>query len=447
MSVPSISSSFAPSPMPPTPPFGPTHVVTQFATGRPGAFTDKQERDIDMREQFGALWRESREKSSQMKAEQREQDKIQTAAYLEQKENPGAPHMSGREHSGFDFDLDLHWSTDPGSADDEANHSAKRSAANAQDDSGWNRLYFQTRSSIYQDQASLQAFYNELNGYACSENACTSGSSAHLEWTGQRPDGAREPFTYPVLIHNALRIFNPKAFRAAAGRLHAVSFSAPYPHMNDHPPFQREAVRVMASGGECEHIKPYQPASCTTFPAGDPVAHIDKFFNDNRAQGKVPGVVFADSAVIEKWARERSMKGETAIAIGPDRESLPILLGLCIGGITFVTAIGCGMFNDAIKRCPRAVASRVKSCWDGGKSAAITLWKKCQRTPPMPPAKPVESSAHAEADVVADVEADVEAEESSVVIDDSDSDSGHLDDFSSSTASSAPADSSENKAA
>lgn len=430
MGSPAISSTFAPAPVPPTAPYGAFDNDASFAAGSSDDLTDKQQRDLAMRKEFGTLWRDSWAQSSQMKAEQRAQDNARTADYLEQKDHSAEPCMSNRQPA--EFDLNLHWSTGPGSDDDAPSQNAKRSVASAQDDSAWQPVYTKTSTSLFQDQASLQSFYNELNGLACSDNACSSGTSVSLEWTGQRPDDGREPFTYPVLIDNALRVFDPKGFNAAGSRLHAVSFPAPYPFMNNRPPFQREAVRVMASSSECEHIKPFQPASCTTFPAGDPVAHIDKFFTDNRAQGKVPGAVFADRAIIEKWARESSLRGGTALAIGTDKESINIIIGLCIGSFTLVSAIACCMFRGAVKQCPRALASRVKSCWNSGMSAASTLWNKCLRTPPVPAARSAGPSPQAE------------VEDDSVVIDDSDSDSNsaHRDDFSSSTASSTLASSS-----
>lgn len=413
---------------------------TPFVAGSSGDLTEKQQLDLAMRKEFGALWRDSRAQSSQMKAEQRAHDTARTVDYLEQKDDSASPCMSSRQPA--EFEIDLHWSTGPHSADDERDQSAKRSAANAEGDSPWQHLYTTTYNDIFSDQANLQAFYNEINGYSCSGNSCSSGSDVNLDWTGARPHEAREPFTYPVLIDSGLRIWKYDAFHAVGNRLHAVSIPAPYPFMNNQPPRNREAVPVMASSGECAYITPYQPASCASFSAGDQVAQIDKFFSDNIAKGKVPGAVFVDAAMIEKWGKESSMKGTTALAVRQDISSLYIVLGLAGGFLTFTSCICCYLFRDGLKQCPRAVSSRVKSGWESCKNAASTLWNK---RPRLPLATPAEAGAQAHQDP-AKVKA--EAEESSVVVDgsDSDTDSGYLGDFSSSISSSANAGGSDDKA-
>ncbi len=442
MTTPAAYTPFVPAPMPPSPPFVPPDPTAPFAAGRPGAFTDKQQLDVEMRQQFGTLWRDSRAQASQMKAEQREQDNARTAAHLEAQEYSAEPRMSGRKHSDADVDLGLHWSIGPRIVDDEPGNHAKRSAANAQGDSPWQHLYTTTDSDLRSDPANLQSFYNEINGLSCSDTTCRSGSDVHLDWTGAWPHEAREPFTYPVLIDNSLRLWKSDAFQAVGKPLHAVSYPAPYPFMNSQPPRNREAVRVMASSGECAHIDPYYPASCASFTAGDQVAQIDKFFSENIAQGKVPGAVFVDAAVIEKWGKESSMKGTTALAVRQDPDHRTLIFGLVGGGLAFVSGIFLILFGGTLKKCPRAVASRVQGGWESSKTMAGALWSRCTRvrTPLAPPAKPAEPAQPA-------MHADTE--DSSVVIDDSDSDSGYLDDFSrsSSSASSASSGRSDSKAA
>ncbi len=397
-------------------------MATPFVAGSSDDLTEKQQLDLAMRKEFGALWRDSRAQSSQMKGEQRAQDTARTSNYLEQKDNSAEPCMSSRQPA--EFDLNMHWSTGPRSDDDAPGQNAKRSAANVQDDSPWQHLYTKTYNDIFSDQANLQAFYNEINGYACSGNSCSSGSDVNLDWTGARPHEAREPFTYPVLIDSGLRIWKYDAFHAVGNRLHAVSIPAPYPFMNNQPPRNREAVPVMASSGECAYITPYQPASCASFSAGDQVAQIDKFFSDNIAKGKVPGAVFVDAAVIEKWGKESSMKGTTALAVRQDISSLYIVLGLAGGFLSFTSCICCYLFRDGLKQCPRAVSSRVKSGWESCKNAASALWDKRPRRP-LAPTKETGTQGHQD-------KAEARADESSVVVDssDSDTDSGYLGDFS-----------------
>ncbi len=337
------------------------------------------------------------------------------------------PRMLARER----LDLELPWGPIPEPAGPQSGGQSRRAVGSEQDESPWQppasqwqHLYTTTSTLIYQDAANLQSFYNELSRHTCSDNQCTSRNDVHLDWTGPRPNEAAEPFTYPVLIDNALRTFIPEGFHAAASRLHAVSIAAPFPFMHSAPPRNRDAVPVMATGSECEHIKPYQPASCTTFSAGDQVAQIDKFFSDNRAQGKAPGAVFVDGPVIERWARESRIKGTTALAIRPDIDVVYGLIGGAGGFLLILSSYCCWLSRSAITPCPGAVARRVRAGWEKCKSAVGVLWNLRSRQPLAPPVISARSSAK---NTTEDY-----AEESSIVIEDSDSGSTYLGDFSSS---------------
>ena len=161
-----------------------------------------------------------------------------------------------------------------------------------------------------------------------------------------------------------------------------------------------------------------------TLAAGVLLAQIDKFFSDNRAQGKAPGAVFVDGPVIERWARESCIKGTTALAIRPDIDVVYGLIGGAGGFLLILSSYCCWLSRSAIKPCPAAVARRVRAGWEKCKSAVGVLWNLRSRQPLAPPVIPARSSAKSTTEDY--------AEESSIVIEDSDSGSTYLGDFSSS---------------
>ncbi len=376
---------------------------TLLAHAEPG--THKLVLDLYMRQNFPVLWRSAVENTRQTKA----------------KSNRPAPANEPRMASKERIDHELPFGPD---------ENLKRSASGTQDDSRWQAMFTETSTNIFQDPASIQTFYNELNHYACSGSSCSSGSSVHLDYTGPRPNDAIEPFNYPILVDRDLRSLEPEGFHATANRLHAVSIPAPFPFMNDRPPRKREAVNVMAIGSECEHITPYQPASCTSFSGGDQIAQIDKFFNENRAQGKVPGVVFVEGAVIEKWARESSMKGTTALAIRPEKTHLWVLSGL--GGFALLSGLVAGLCccRKKLQQCPGATARFLQAGWAQCRNTVSDWWNRCR---PVPAPAPAVEVAHAD-----------EGADHSIVVDSSDeTDSAHRGDFSSSSMTSQSSDNSE----
>ncbi len=377
--------------------------------------------DVYMRKHYPDLWRAASEQARQMKAE----SSRPTAA--------NEPRMISKER--IDHELPFGPGTWHGGSD------SKRAAAGESKELSWRPVHTKIETGLFQDPASIQVFFNELSRLKCSEHSCSSTPNVHLDCIGPFPNDAIEPFNYAILVDRDLRNLEPEAFQATGNRLHAASFLAPFPHMYSEPPRQREAVNVMASGKECEHITPYKPASCKALPDGDQVAQIDRFFAENRNSSKPGGVVFVDGDIIDRWGKESRLlreSGMTALAIRPDKTIYSVIGGMAGVMVLAILAFPAYYGREKLKQCPGGTARLLRAGWGLCKSAASALRALTLRAPPEPPS---EAAAHP-----AQKNAPDDAEESSIVIEDSDSASDDLGEFSSSSISNSSISSSSSRA-
>jgi hypothetical protein len=266
---------------------------------------------------------------------------------------------------------------------------------------------------IFADPAALATFCDEINGLSCDGNGCRSSNSVVLEYIGDAPNEAREPFTYPVLVAtNFDKGPYTYVFNAIEGRLGTQTFPPAYPFRGGDQ--MREAVPVLAE--DCALINKYgSPESCKTFTAGDKVAQIDQFFTEHKTDSGFKGVVFADPQVIEDWGSKSTLlRGGgmiTALAVRPKDWRVTkvfIIIGYSVGGIA--VAIGSAVIavkTGCTKKLRDAVSGTVNSM-----KAAYTAWGQRR------------AMAQAQAS------ADAGNDDSSIVINSSDSSSGYLGDFS-----------------
>ncbi len=417
MTTPAIAPQYVPAPLPPSVPPLLRDANAQHTTGSDGAYTDKQRLDLEMHKLFGDLWRAAH---AQSRANKAAFPQPAARSHGEDTVAVNEPRMSSKERT--DHELPFGPEMRQGGGD------SKRAAAGESNELRWRPVFTKTETGLFQDPASIQVFFNELSSLTCSEHSCSSKPNVHLDCIGPFPDNAIEPFSYPILVDRELRSLEPDAFHATGNRLHAASFLAPFPYMYSEPPREREAVNVMASGKECEHITPYQPASCRVLSGGDPVAQIDRFFAANRNNSKPGGVVFVDGDVIDKWGTESKLlrqSGLTALAIRPDKMIYSLIGGMSGVGAFIALSLVAYYGREKLKQCPGASARLLRAGWEQFKAGAGALWELKSRALLTGPVEPAENSAQEDAGA--------DAEESSIVIEESDSGSDDFSDFSSSS--------------